>query len=271
MADWNTEDVGVEVFRETNAGDLLIAGAHRNTNPDKSADVAHADESVFEGIHEAAIDAPTEVVQPHGFSQADHPDCDEVVVSAGTAPPSPLAQRVSGSLLNAGFASVLYDGDSCPTLGATGNVQGASTRDSGASFLHVETSKPIRDDPTRRSLLTGTIADGLLPPTVTPLRPAPGSGTKDRTPIIRATVKDAQTDLAKTDIGLSIDGQQKTTFAYNTAKNRLSYSPGRKLALGRHTVKVNATDSPGNSAAKRWSFKVVRWPGPSCKRAPSKG
>jgi hypothetical protein len=53
VADWNTEDVGVEVFRETNAEDLLIAGAHGNTNPDKSADVAHADESVFEGIHAA--------------------------------------------------------------------------------------------------------------------------------------------------------------------------------------------------------------------------
>jgi hypothetical protein len=70
-------------------------------------------------------------------------------------------------------------------------------------------------------------------------------------------VKDAHTDLAKTDISLSIDGKQKTTFAYNAARNRLGYSPGRRLAPGRHNVKVSATDSAGNSAAKRWSFRVV--------------
>jgi hypothetical protein len=74
-------------------------------------------------------------------------------------------------------------------------------------------------------------------------------------------VKDAHTDLAKTDIKLSIDGRQITTFAYNQVTDRLSYTPGRKLASRGHTVRVNATDSAGNHAAKQWRFKLLRWAG----------
>jgi len=158
VADRNTEDVGVETFREANAEDLFIAGAHRYANSNGSADVAHAQTSVFEGIHEAAIESPTNVFQPHGFSQTEHPNCSEAVVSAGTAPPTQLAQEVHSALQNAGFDARLYDGIVCSQLGATTNVQGKSTRAIGANFLHVETIGSIRDNADRRSLLSGTIA-----------------------------------------------------------------------------------------------------------------
>lgn len=270
IADWNTENVGVELFRDANAEDLFIAGAHRYANcdgqdlpceehnPDRAADVAHAEQSVFNSIHQAAVEAPTEVAQPHGFSQEGHPDCDEVVVSAGAVPPSPLVQRVHGALLDVGFGALLYDGATCPALGATENEQGKWTRGIPADFVHVETSKPIRDDPARRSLLVAAIADALLPPTITNPRPAPGSSTRDRTPAIKATVKDEHTDLARGRMVLSVDGRRVTTFAYDPATNRLSYAPSRDLALGRHTVRLNVTDSTGNIAVKGWRFKVVR-------------
>jgi hypothetical protein len=158
VADWNTEDVGVETFREANAEDLFIAGAHRYANSNGSADVAHAQTSVFEGIHEAAIEPPTSVFQPHGFSQTEHPNCGEAVVSAGTAAPTQLAQEVHSALRNAGFDARLYDGVECSPLGATTNVQGKSTRAIGAHFLHVETIRSIRDDAVRRLLLSRTIA-----------------------------------------------------------------------------------------------------------------
>jgi hypothetical protein len=110
----------------------------------------------------------------------------------------------------------------------------------------------------RKSLLTDTIANALLPPTVAALRPVPGSSTTDRTPPIKATVRDAHTDLAKANIQLSVDGRQIATFAYDRATDRLSYTPGRNLSLGGHKVKVQATDGAGNVATKQWSFKVVR-------------
>jgi hypothetical protein len=161
VADWNTEDVGAEVFREANAEDLFVAGAHRDANADESADVAHASKSVFQAIHKAAIEPATKVFQPHGFSQADHPDYGEAVVSAGTAPPTQLAQNVHSDLRNAGFDARLYDGVSYSDLGATTNVQGISTRAIGADFVHVEAIKPIRDDDTRRSLFSKTVAGAL--------------------------------------------------------------------------------------------------------------
>ena len=161
VADWNTEDVGAEVFREADAEDLFVAGAHRDANAGGSADMAHASKSVFQAIHKAAIEPATKVFQPHGFSQADHPDYGEAVVSAGTAPPTQLAQNVHSDLRNAGFDARLYDGVSYSDLGATTNVQGISTRAIGADFVHVETIKPIRDDATRRSLFSSTVAGAL--------------------------------------------------------------------------------------------------------------
>lgn len=78
----------------------------------------------------------------------------------------------------------------------------------------------------------------------------------DRTPIIRATVKEEQTDLAKTDIAFFLDGNQKGAFAYDASTDRLSFTPGSRLALGRHTVKVVATDEQGLQTAESWRFTV---------------
>ena len=279
--DSRTEDFGLAVFQKANAEDLLIAGAHRYANcdeqqpcsspdPNAAADVAHAPDSVFEGIHEAAVESPTNVFQPHGFNSANHQgeDCGEVFVSAGKTPPSPLAEEVHDTLENVGFTARLFgaaDGATCKGLGATTNVQGTWTNQIGADFLHTEMRESIRRDPEdpnydpiRESLLTSTIADSLLPPTVTSLRPAPGSNTRDPTPAVGAIVRDAHTDLTKANIQLSVDGRQILTFTYDQGTDKLSYTPGRNLTLGGHKIRVQATDGAGNSATRRWGFKVVR-------------
>jgi hypothetical protein len=93
-------------------------------------------------------------------------------------------------------------------------------------------------------------------PTITNPRPAPGSTTRDRTPSIAATVRDAQTDLAKPDIDLFVDGNRRD-FSYDRSTDRLSFVPGSRLSFGKHTVKVVADDSV-LSATKSWSFGVVR-------------
>jgi hypothetical protein len=75
---------------------------------------------------------------------------------------------------------------------------------------------------------------------------------------VRANVSDANTDLTKSNVQLKIDGQLITKFTYDQAADRLSYTPGRKLSLGGHKVRVQATDTAGNSATKGWDFRVVR-------------
>lgn len=89
------------------------------------------------------------------------------------------------------------------------------------------------------------------------LSPEPGSKIRDRTPTIRATIHDAQTDLAKKNIRLWVDGKRVEGFTYDRTRNRLSYT-AKKLSHGRHTVLIVACDGKGLSASKFWGFRVVR-------------
>lgn len=165
VADANTEDVGVQAFREADAAALLVAGAHRYANgdgADAEADVAHRTDSVFDAVHRRLVHADLRVLQPHGFGEATHELVGhEVVVSNGGAPTVTTGSAWS-ALSAAGFVSCLYDGaQQCWQLGATRNVQGAQTRTAGGEFVHVESYTPIRTDSTRRDLLATTVA-GVL-------------------------------------------------------------------------------------------------------------
>ncbi len=96
-------------------------------------------------------------------------------------------------------------------------------------------------------------------PTVTNVRPAPGSKTRDKTPVISATIRDAQTELRENNVSLFVDGKQigRTRFVYNPGTDRLRYGSG-KLSRGAHRVNVTARDGQGLSATKTWGFRVVR-------------
>jgi glucose/arabinose dehydrogenase len=96
-------------------------------------------------------------------------------------------------------------------------------------------------------------------PTITNVVPAPGSTTKDRTPTIGATVRDAETDLAKAAISLYRDGNRvgQTAFSYDRATDRLIYTPGSRLALGWHTIKIDAVDADNVMGTKSWRFQIV--------------
>lgn len=93
-------------------------------------------------------------------------------------------------------------------------------------------------------------------PAVTRPRPAPGSSTRDRTPTVRAVVRDGSDELGRPDVRLYVDGAPKA-FAYDPATDRLSRTTGR-LSHGRHRVRVVAEDAAGNVASRAWSFRVVR-------------
>jgi len=92
-------------------------------------------------------------------------------------------------------------------------------------------------------------------PVITDLKPTPGSNTRVRSPLISATVRDAQTNLSKSNIKLFVDGKRKSTFSYDRSTDHLSYTSGR-LSLGRHTVKIIATEGI-NRTTKSWRLKVV--------------
>jgi glucose/arabinose dehydrogenase len=102
-------------------------------------------------------------------------------------------------------------------------------------------------------------ASYTITPTITNVIPRRDSSIRDRTPTIRATVSDAETDLTKDDISLYLDGNwvARTAFAYDRATDSLTYTPGKRLALGWHTVRIRAVDAKNVSGTKIWSFRIV--------------
>jgi hypothetical protein len=95
--------------------------------------------------------------------------------------------------------------------------------------------------------------------TITSLRPANGSTTAELRSIIGAKVTDAQTNLAKKNITLSLDDARiaRTSFSYDRDTDRLRYTPGTDLSSAEHTVRVVARDPEGLVTRKSWSFSVA--------------
>ena len=161
--DINTAEVGVAAFRRGDAEALFVAGAHRYANADGSSDVAHEADTMFARVNEALVDERHVVFQPHGFSDegSDSGDYGDVVVSAGTPMPPPAVVAVSAALRTAGFDVCQYDGDRCTALGATRNVEGMWCRTVGATFVHLELDRDVRDNPEQRIRVAHTAVDAL--------------------------------------------------------------------------------------------------------------
>jgi dipeptidyl aminopeptidase/acylaminoacyl peptidase len=97
-------------------------------------------------------------------------------------------------------------------------------------------------------------------PTITSVHPAMDSTTRQRTPRIRATVADAETDLTKSDLTLFLDGIRiaRTKIDYSQRTDRLTYKPKTALSLGTHTVRLVARDPEGLVSRKVWSFRIAQ-------------
>jgi hypothetical protein len=74
--------------------------------------------------------------------------------------------------------------------------------------------------------------------------------------MVQATVTDSATTLSKSDINVSLDGEQVGPFQYRRTTGSLSFTPS-KLSSGAHTVEVEAGAAEGSKNAKKsWSFVV---------------
>ena len=160
VADLSTEDLATRTFLAADARALLIAGANRDAKIDGTADVAHQEDSMFEVIHRLAIEDGGPVVQVHGFD-ASARSYGDAVLSSGTDVPGERVESLAADLTSAGYEVCVYDGEQCRELGGTTNVQGSSTEESGADFLHVELSGPLRSDATTRARIAAIIAKAL--------------------------------------------------------------------------------------------------------------
>jgi PKD repeat protein len=85
----------------------------------------------------------------------------------------------------------------------------------------------------------------------------PQGVTHDRTPSVRATVRDDQGGLTRRHVTLQVDGV-KRAIRFITSTGRVAYDPTRSMSLGRHTVRVVATDRAGNHTVVKWTFTIRR-------------
>jgi cytochrome c len=84
---------------------------------------------------------------------------------------------------------------------------------------------------------------------------SPRGTVKDRTPTVRATVKDVRSGVTKARVKLKVDGKNR---AFKWSNGKLTWTPGANLSYGKHTVRVEATDGAGNKTVKTWSFRIQK-------------
>jgi hypothetical protein len=151
LFDKGTPSVALDVYRALDARALLVAGAHRNSNRDGSADVAHANESIFQSVHIAlsqeinTASTDTIVLQIHGFHTSKHDGYPQVVFGFGEqAQPKEvtLAERIKEALSEQGISSGLCDGNALQDLCAETNVQGSAANE--IIFIHIELDESLR-------------------------------------------------------------------------------------------------------------------------------
>lgn len=106
-----------------------------------------------------------------------------------------------------------------------------------------------------------TLAEAPPPntaPTITKTRPASGAKVRDRTPTVGATVHDEETDLSRSNIRLWVDGRKVRGFSYDRTRERLSFTPGKPMAVGKHSILIVAVDAGGLSTSRIWRFAIRR-------------
>ena len=152
--DRRTPSVALDIYRALDARALMVAGAHRNANSDRSADVAHAKESIFQSVHTAlaqAIEATSGnviILQIHGFHASNHKGYPQVVFGLGEKPlpqEIAIAQKIKDALAKQGIRSGVCTGveSNLMELCAKTNVQGSVTNQ--GAFIHIELDENIRD------------------------------------------------------------------------------------------------------------------------------
>lgn len=162
LADWATEEVAADLFSQTSAAVLLVAGAHRSAGAGDSADVAHREDTVFHALHMAASESRV-TVQVHGFADTTAPGFDVVLSNGG--PPSALTALVNAAMQKS-FESCLWTPattGACAALSARSNAQARHARRTNREFIHVELSRSVREAPGARREAIALLASALRP------------------------------------------------------------------------------------------------------------
>ncbi|QKV92061.1 hypothetical protein HUT19_10155 [Streptomyces sp. NA02950] len=157
VSDQHTELMGAELFSRAPGGVLVLAGATRHAGKGNTADVAHREDSVFDAVCAALAARRIPGIQVHGFADDSSPGND-VVVSPGPGRAGALVREAAHLLFADGFEVCRAWRRDCGELEGTTNVQARTAAAHDVSFLHIETSRSVRDSPRARSRMVHALA-----------------------------------------------------------------------------------------------------------------
>ena len=171
LYDKRTPGVALNIYRALNARALLIAGAHRNTNSDGSADVAHVPESIFHSVHDAlsqelkSATGDVIILQIHGFHTSKHDGYPQAVFGFGEkfqGREVTLAKELETAFSAQGIKVGVCTGYVWQDLCGTTNVQASLTN--GGVFVHIELDEKLRkNDKSLVAALVQVFGNGLSP------------------------------------------------------------------------------------------------------------
>jgi len=145
VADQGSEQLGVRVLRSSPGGVLVVAGAHRKSGRNNSADVAHRRDTVFHAVCAELARRKMPGIQVHGFAPSSAPGFDVIASTASGSLGRTEARRLAGALRDRDFHVCRAWARSCPLEGRE-NMQGRVAQEEHIPFLHVEFAPALRMD-----------------------------------------------------------------------------------------------------------------------------
>lgn len=156
VADQDTEQIGLALFRAIPGAALLVAGAHRRAAA-RAADVAHQPKSLFHALATHLADRGLAQLQLHGFHDDSLPD-HQIVISASAGQPDHHTERTADHLTRAGLDVCHAWRQGCGSLEGRRNRQGRAAAEHGHPFIHLEINRSTRVSPELRTALIDAIA-----------------------------------------------------------------------------------------------------------------
>ena len=263
--DLDTHTQGADLFRETGARVLLLAGTARCANeapspcdgqsgvcgafgPYRVSDMAHVTDAPFQAAHEVLTDRYPEatVLNLHGNGNS---SCETVFLSDGVANETSAAvEDLRQALQDRGVGAGHPGTSTCPLEGTT-NVQGRHTNgstvpctepatSSAGTFIHVEQRRGFRGSPERYRALIEALKEVV--PASSAAQPRSGTTIQDLRAVHGSEAPVVVVDgelLATGDHGLVLSGPDAAgsvvtglAFIHAPASGLLVQTPGVRVA-----------------------------------------
>jgi len=174
----------------------------------------------------------------------------EITINPVTTPTSVDTQTITGTYTEANLATIVVDGVNATIT--DGSWSATVSLSEGSNTI----TATATDQVDHTATATDTIVLDTAAPTISVLTPADGDYVDTATPLISATISDADpsSGIDEASIVMTVDGLS-VTHAYDAVTGVVSYIPA-ELLDGIRPVTVTVSDNAGNPATASWSFTV---------------